>query len=210
MWETEGNSERNSTKLNSHRKRAYSIHIGGRHDGLYGNTVIPWRLFHLHSPLPSQQFCRWVTLFEESRIKTHIWKHAQPKVWRDYPHQSPLWWRNSWPPIPSHHDQFCSRFLKILLFSPLYELSRRPDVCILCSEPMSFPSPMLGMTSLSIYNSSFEKVVNIDDMKNERDYNFLPCLARYLKWRECPQSHRLKLWQSQQMIKDIYYEKETE
>lgn len=56
---------------------------------------------------------------------------------------------------------------------------------ILCSEPMSFPSPMLGMTSLSIYNSSFEKVVNIDalidDMKNERDYNFLPCLARYLK-----------------------------
>ena len=127
---------------------------------------------------------------------------------------SPLWWRNSWPPIPSHHDQFCSRFLKILLFSPLYELSRRPDVCILCSEPMSFPSPMLGMTSLSIYNSSFEKVVNIDalidDMKNERDYNFLPCLARYLKWRECPQSHRLKLWQSQQMIKDIYYEKETE
>lgn len=49
-------------------------------------TVIPWRLFHLHSPLPSQQFCWWVTLFEESRIKTHIWKHEQPKVWRDYPH----------------------------------------------------------------------------------------------------------------------------
>ena len=38
VWETEGNSERNSTKLNSHRKRTYSVHIGGRH-GLYGYTL---------------------------------------------------------------------------------------------------------------------------------------------------------------------------